>query len=877
MTRIRSLPTLAVRSGISLVETILAVVLLGLFAVGVGSSLGNQTIRTNETLTRQSANNIARTYTERIRAAGPLAYNYSRNMGSLEASGDSARTQTAFFRDYFYTDVAALSNTPTKDDAHPYRVVLEGHVSCDGGPLTDESPASLAMWGPYNTATNTITPCAVRKPVVTYDVLVDAPSRLASASSSSAGITAVGMNAQFVEQDLLNASCAGGQLWDNSSQNCVCPSGQFNVGGICSCPASTVWNGSSCVTPTCTAQSNRDSVTNPFPSIGAATSSSPIGAHWYQQPRADWCNDGDATPSANDWGRYAGTVFQSGVLIPVASSYTSYTGHIGASYVNYNYACGTGGGFNSSLGICSCSQVTPAGGPATGTWSFATGPSGTWTATVVADSVRSCAAGYSGTESTPATYTSSCVAAGSGFAVSASPSISLGSWNQAGCAFIPLSCSASGPDSEPCTGARIGTATRVCNTTTGNYGSWNESACAPAPIACSGPTSQACGTGRSGTSIRTCDTATGTWSAWDEAGCTVDPIACSGAATQACSGGQTGTSIRTCNTTNGTWSAWDDAACACPAGMSWTGSICECAGSSSDIETRTCVNGTGTETRDRIRTCGSAGWDAWSTWSIWNTSTCVLGSVNACVLADVNTTTETEACPSGSQEATRTRTMTSTCSGAPTAWSSPAAGGWSSCTPIIQSCADYFGNYGVLFYGEACAITWCSVQPNYAPGNMTIICDGMGCTTTWPPIISYTTTTTKDWNEGPLPAGPFSPRNSVTSVTTTMATPCPGVPIIPPQQPSASPVCLATLGDAGYNGGNQMILTGVVAAGNCEVSGWGSGGSGPCLSVDEGNYQCVQTLPSEHNRWDVQSPQWSSSCSGVFFFWQANLSSFPGC
>lgn len=607
--------------GFTLIETIVAVVLLGLFAVGIGSFLRQQSTRGSEVLSRQTALNLAQSQIERIRAVGPVAYNYGVDL-SGPIQGDTTPGQDlreVFFRDRFFMDGEGLQRGDEASQLLPYEVVIEGRVQCVGGPITEETPVSLFAWRTYDRATGVLRSCAEftnpQKPVVSYRVLVGAGQD--TPASGSSALPAMEIGVQFTERDLLGALCFGGQVWDAGAGACGCPAGQSFQGGRCSCGASLVWNGSACVTSSCAVSPPRDVVQQPqpHPSILAADPSLPAGAYFYQQMRPDWCAGGAQVPSDSDWGSFSGGgAFVSGGLTPSALNFPARTSpdraHINpvGPFSHWNYACAFGTDYDPTHGVCGCSGALQVN-PPSATMSLARQASGGWLST------------------------------GSGTATVACPGPSANA----------------GADASDGTRTRTFSYSQTC-AATGTPGVYSDqglqTSSTDSPCGCNA----ALGLVDSG--FGTCTCAGG--APWDElsgrCGCvgSSDEI-------QACSGGRTGDMVRTrsCQAggTWGGWSSWDDSGCACSAGLGWDGSSCTCLGSATEEESASCTVGVGQQTRSRSRACTPTGWGAWGAWSGWNTATCGCAG-NA---------TDTRAC-SGGRDGEEVRSRS--CSvGAWSAWS----------------------------------------------------------------------------------------------------------------------------------------------------------------------------------------------------------------
>lgn len=572
--------------GFTLIETIVAVVLLGLFAVGIGAFLRQQSTRGTEVLSRQTALNLAQSQLERIRAVGPLAYNYGVDLsGPLQADTTAGQDiREVFFRDRFFMDGEGLQRGDEATPLLPYEVVIEGRVQCVGGPLTEETPVSLFAWRTFDRATNSLRSCAEmanpQKPVVTYRVMVGAGETTPAMGSSALPAMEVGL--QFTERDLLGALCFGGQIWDPGTGACGCPAGQSFNGGRCSCSSGLVWNGSACVTSTCVVSPPRAVIQQPLshPSVVAADPALQVGAHFYQEMRPDWCAGGETAPTEAAWGRFSGGTFVPGGLVPAALNFPARTlpdrAHVNPSgpFSHWNYACAFGTDFDAVHGLCGCSaatQVTPPGASmtlarqATGGW-VSTG-AGSTTVACPGPSANAGADPSDGTRTRTLSYSQTCVATGT-------PGVYTDQGLQTSSTDGPCGCNAalgladSGFGTCACTGGA----------------SWNEMA------------------GR-------CGCAAG------------DP-----SESQPCTGGREGdmSRFRTCqaNGSWGPWGAWDESGCACPSGLDWDGSSCGCGGPSTETESATCSSGVGQQTRERSRVCSPSGWGAWSGWSGWDTSSC---------------------------------------------------------------------------------------------------------------------------------------------------------------------------------------------------------------------------------------------------------------
>lgn len=249
------------RAGFTLIEIIIAAVLLGLTGLGIARVLSQNNTRATEALERQTALGLAKSTVERIRAAGPLTYRTSGE--SFQAASDGSRTASG-----------------------PYRVTILRNVSCQGGQVTEDTPASLLSWN-----------CGAQKPIVTYKVLVNYASSTAGASggTATAGIVhSVAQSTTFADAELTGTACSGGMAWNPATGACACPGGQTLVSGGCQCGAGTAWTGTSCVASTCS------TVASEYATRSDCTGGQVGTSTWRRDPVANWCRT-SATPTYNAW------------------------------------------------------------------------------------------------------------------------------------------------------------------------------------------------------------------------------------------------------------------------------------------------------------------------------------------------------------------------------------------------------------------------------------------------------------------------------------------------------------------------------------------------------------------------------------------------
>lgn len=613
-----------VRRGFALVDVLIAVMLLGILALGVIRVLSQQQGRTVEALERSTALALARGQVERIRAAGPLGYSTPGESFHVTSSG-------------------------ARDSSGVYVVHVRRVVTCQGGLFTEDMPASLLSWN-----------CGNARPVVSYRVSVDYPSALArritdqtSGDALGAGGTmgALGVEAavSFGESDLTREGCRDGMSWDSEANGgagaCGCPGGQVVTAGVCQCPSGMAWSGNHCQSTTCA---------GPFTEYETRFD---CGAS--QQGQSQWRRD---VPP--DYCLHSG-----GVPVP-------------GPWIEVSRQCGCPGGQPSFVdGQCRCTVPptetrtlhVPCGGDLVGdtvltdtrsrddaTCSTASSP---WTRLSVSNTCHcpidrpertgeSCGCTLPAAEARTDTLPCPSGATGHVFVsmarTRASGCTGMSAWAETGRISQCTCASGQAPGSAGCTGVCTGAASETCPNGTsalrirscqadGTWSDWDESACA-----C--PTGQTqtstCPDPYKGNRMRVCRN--GAWDAWDMSTCKCPggQVAQDGSCTcpngliwlqehcvpkcskpretASCSGGRLGTTARSCQA-NGHWTNWDEGSCSCPASQIWTGSSCICAsGAARQGQTCSCpanqvVLGSGASAA-----CGCA------PGSEWNGSTCVV-------------------------------------------------------------------------------------------------------------------------------------------------------------------------------------------------------------------------------------------------------------
>lgn len=308
-------PRVARRGGFTLVEILIGVMLLGLLAVGVVRVLLGGSARAGEALDRQTALGLARSTIERIRAAGPLTY---------RTAGDAFR----------------VTSDGTRTEAGPYGVTITRRVDCHGGPVTEDTPASLLSWA-----------CGAEKPMVSYTVSV---SYAARSRGPGGHVEAVTMSTQFGDAELTGSSCSGGRSWDPATGTCACPGGQAWTGSACLCPTGMAWSGLSCVASVCTGPFT-EYETRSDCAGGQAGSST-----WRRDVSPTWCASGP-TPAWGAWAEVSRSCGCPG----------------GMTFVGGVCACASAGGALTQPAACPPTQVSTS--PRTRTFDAGTCTYSAWT------------------------------------------------------------------------------------------------------------------------------------------------------------------------------------------------------------------------------------------------------------------------------------------------------------------------------------------------------------------------------------------------------------------------------------------------------------------------------------------------------------------